>query len=231
MGTPLRAALLTGRDILVHRMACAIFSTRDLRPGPRAFASFRPKRPSLARAPRPSAAPFAARCAPSDCWLQRSTLPASSLTCTRDPCALSRACLCGQGAPSTCRTSTCSVAPALAVDKGHGEAARARSGSPLGCARGGMGHGGNDGRGRGRGGGGGGGGGGASKLTARAACCDLAAGVAAVAPGPRLAAPRPPAHPHRHGHTRRRAYPGAAACERASCARLVSARMSLLRFS
>ena len=105
------------------------FSTRDLRLGPRAFASFRPKRPSLARAPRPSAAPFAARCAPSDCSLQRSTLPASSLTCTRDPCALSRACLCGQGAPSTCRTSACSVAPAPAVGEGHGEVARARSGS------------------------------------------------------------------------------------------------------
>jgi hypothetical protein len=105
------------------------FSTRDLRPGPRAFASFRPKRPSLARAPRPSAAPFAARCAPSDCSQQRSTLPASSLTCTRDPCALSRACLCGQGAPSTCRTSACSVAPAPAVGEGHGEVARVRSGS------------------------------------------------------------------------------------------------------
>ena len=203
------------------------FSTRDLRPGPRAIASFRPKRLPLARAPRPSAAPFAARCAPSDCSQQRSTLPASSLTCTRDPCALSRACLCGQGAPSTCRTSTCSVAPALAVDKGHGEAARARSGSPLGCARGGMGHGGNDGRGRGRGRGRGGGGGGASKITARAACCDLAAGVAAVAPGA-SACGATPARTRPHGT---RAYPGAAACERASCARLVSARMSLLRFS
>ena len=60
---------------------------------------------------------------------QRSTLPTSSLTCTRDPCALSCACLCGQGAPSTCRTSACSVAPAPAVGEGHGEVARARSGS------------------------------------------------------------------------------------------------------
>jgi hypothetical protein len=40
---------------------------------------------------------------------QRSTLPASSLTCTRDPCALSRACLCGQGAPSTWRTSASGI--------------------------------------------------------------------------------------------------------------------------
>jgi hypothetical protein len=129
MGTPLRAALLTGPDILVHKMACAIFSTRDLRPGPCAFASFRPRRPSLARAPRPSAASLAAGRAPSDCSLQRGILPASSLTCTRDPCALSRACLCGQGTPSACRTSACSVAPAPAVGDGHGQASRARSGS------------------------------------------------------------------------------------------------------
>jgi hypothetical protein len=93
-GTPLRAALLTGRDILVHRMACAIFSTRDLRPGPRAFASFRPKRPSLARAPRPSAAPFAARCAPSDrslhsaapCLPAHSRVPVTRVRCPVHVC-------------------------------------------------------------------------------------------------------------------------------------------------
>jgi hypothetical protein len=85
------------------------FSTRDLRPGPRAFASFRPKRPSLTSAPRPSAASLAAGRAPSDCSLQRGILPASSLTCTRDPCVLSRACLCGQDAPSTWRTSASGI--------------------------------------------------------------------------------------------------------------------------
>ena len=128
MGTPLRAALLTGPDILVHKMACAIFSTRDLRPGPCAFASFRPRRPSLARAPRPSAASLAAGRAPSDCSLQRGILPASSLTCTRDPCALSRACLCGQGAPSTWRTS------ASGTGGGHGSWRGGASAIGLGCA-------------------------------------------------------------------------------------------------
>ena len=108
------------------------FSTRDLRPGPRAFASFRPKRPSLARAPRPSAASLAAGRAPSNCSQQRSTLPASSLTCTRDPCALSRACLCGQDAPSTWRTS------ASGIGGGQGsDVARQRERDPgLGCAHG-----------------------------------------------------------------------------------------------
>ena len=93
-GTPLRAALLTGRDILVHRMACAIFPTRDLRPGPRAFASFLPKRPSLARAPRPSAAPFSARCAPSDrslhsaapCLPAHSRVPVTRVRCPVHVC-------------------------------------------------------------------------------------------------------------------------------------------------
>jgi hypothetical protein len=70
------------------------FSTRDLRPGPRAFASFRPKRPSLARAPRPSAAPFAARCAPSDrslhsaapCLPAHSRVPVTRVRCPEHVC-------------------------------------------------------------------------------------------------------------------------------------------------
>ena len=70
------------------------FSTRDLRLGPRAFASFRPKRPSLARAPRPSAAPFAARCAPSDrslhsaapCLPAHSRVPVTRVRCPVHVC-------------------------------------------------------------------------------------------------------------------------------------------------